>query len=94
MPKPEDRRDKMQEHLEDMYSDDGYEYSDDEECDDTQQEMDEEMEYDENKETEEEYNDGNDFDMYLKSSRGQLSIGKATKKLPGLVLGIGAKVRP
>ncbi len=94
MPKPEDRRDKVQEYLE-MDYDDSYEYDDNEEQEDIRQEMDEEVEEeDKNEEMEQQYNDDKDFDLYLKSSRGQLSIGKAAKKLPGLVLGIGAKVWP
>ncbi len=92
MPKTEDHRDKMQEYLEIDYND-GYEYDEDEEREDVRQEMnEEEEEEDENEEMEQQYNDDEEFDLYLKSSRGQLSIGKAAKKLPGLVFGIGAKV--
>ncbi len=89
IPKPEDHRDKEQEYLEMDYDDnDGDEYEEDEERgEDVRQEEDD----GDDEEVEGLYND-EDFDMYLKSSRGQLSIGKAAKKLPGLVFGIGAKV--
>ncbi len=84
IPKPEDHSYEEKDYLELNYADRD-EYNEDEDHERQEDEDDDEVEG--------LYNDDENFDdLYLKSSRGQLSIGKAAKKLPGLVVGIGAKV--